>query len=288
MNANCRRWANTGDLVCPQAAAGFSVVEIMISLLLGLLVVAGVSQIYLGSKQSYRLNEAQSRLQEDGRFALEFLARSIRIAGFKSVPLPDQPEQFPANAPADSATPKFAQAQVVTGLYGTAGTASTSKVSVRFQGRSNDLQGLPVGSGGTVENSIQDCLSGSVGAGVLAINTLALDTADDELECTAFNGTTGSTTGPQPIISRVESFLVLFGVDADGDPRISRSANRYVTASAVTDWSSVVSVKVRFDLYSDDEHQNLTGTYSFFGNSYSDGRLRRRFETVISLRNNLP
>lgn len=287
MNATCGRLIKPRNPPYLPAQVGFSVVEIMISLVLGLLVVAGVSQIYLGSKQSYRLNEAQSRLQEDGRFALEYLARNIRVAGFKSVPLPDQPEQFPANAPADADTPKFAQAQIVTGLYGSAGTAATSKVSVRFQGRSNDPQGLPVGSGGTVENSIQDCLAGNLGAGVLAINTLALDATDHELECTAFNGTSGSTT-TQPVISRVENFFVLFGIDADGDPRISRSANRYVTASAVTDWASVVSVKVQFDLYSDDDHRNLAGTYSFFGNSYSDGRLRRRFETVISLRNNLP
>lgn len=61
---------------------GFSLVEIMVALTLSLILMAGVSQIYLSSKQSFRMQEALSRVQENGRFALEFLSRDIRMADF--------------------------------------------------------------------------------------------------------------------------------------------------------------------------------------------------------------
>jgi type IV pilus assembly protein PilW len=61
---------------------GISLVEIMIALVLGLMVSAGVMQVYLSNKQSYRLAQEQSRLQENARFALEFLTNDIRMAGY--------------------------------------------------------------------------------------------------------------------------------------------------------------------------------------------------------------
>lgn len=61
---------------------GFSLVEIMVAVTLSLVLMAGVMQIYLSSKQSFRMQEALSRVQENGRFALEFLSRDIRMADF--------------------------------------------------------------------------------------------------------------------------------------------------------------------------------------------------------------
>lgn len=63
-------------------AKGFTLVELMISLALGLLIIGGVLYVFLSSSQTFRMNEAQSRVQENGRFALELLAREIRHAGF--------------------------------------------------------------------------------------------------------------------------------------------------------------------------------------------------------------
>lgn len=61
---------------------GFSLVEMMVAMVISLILLAGVVQIYLSSKQSYRLQEGLSRVQENGRFALEFLSRDIRMADF--------------------------------------------------------------------------------------------------------------------------------------------------------------------------------------------------------------
>jgi type IV pilus assembly protein PilW len=61
---------------------GVSLVEIMIAVVIGLLLMAGVGQIYISSKQTYRLQDAQSRMQENARYALELLSNDIRIAGY--------------------------------------------------------------------------------------------------------------------------------------------------------------------------------------------------------------
>ncbi len=64
---------------------GLTLVEIMISMLLGL-IIAGIGKIFIGSNQSYRLQEALSRIQENGRFAITYLEQEIRPAGFQGCP----------------------------------------------------------------------------------------------------------------------------------------------------------------------------------------------------------
>ncbi len=56
--------------------------EIMIALVLSLLLSAGAIQVYLSNKISYQTAEALSRIQENGRFAIQFLTKEIRMAGF--------------------------------------------------------------------------------------------------------------------------------------------------------------------------------------------------------------
>jgi type IV pilus assembly protein PilW len=62
--------------------SGISVVEIMVGVAISLILLAGVMQIFLTNKQTYRVQEAFSRLQENGRYAIQFLAQDIRMAGF--------------------------------------------------------------------------------------------------------------------------------------------------------------------------------------------------------------
>jgi len=60
---------------------GFSLIELMIALALGLIVVLAASTIFLSNKQSYRTNLALGQVQENSRIAFELLARDIRQAG---------------------------------------------------------------------------------------------------------------------------------------------------------------------------------------------------------------
>ena len=63
------------------SALGFTLVELMVALLLGLIVIGGATSIMLANRQSYRTNEALSQVQESARTAFELLARDLRQAG---------------------------------------------------------------------------------------------------------------------------------------------------------------------------------------------------------------
>jgi type IV pilus assembly protein PilW len=61
---------------------GFSLVELMIAMLIGLFIVLGVVLVYASAVRTQVLNESLSRVQENGRFAVSFLSRDIRMAGY--------------------------------------------------------------------------------------------------------------------------------------------------------------------------------------------------------------
>jgi len=61
--------------------SGISMVEILVALTLSILLTLVIGQIYISNSQAYRLQEAQSRIQENGRFALEFLSKDVRRVG---------------------------------------------------------------------------------------------------------------------------------------------------------------------------------------------------------------
>lgn len=62
-------------------SAGFNMIELMISMVLGLVVIGAAVAIFLSSQNLYRSNEGLNRLQENARVAFELLSRDIRAAG---------------------------------------------------------------------------------------------------------------------------------------------------------------------------------------------------------------
>ena len=62
---------------------GLSLVELMVAMLISLILLGGVLQVFLSSKDMYRTNTAVARVQEAGRFATEFIAFDVRQAGYK-------------------------------------------------------------------------------------------------------------------------------------------------------------------------------------------------------------
>jgi len=63
-------------------SAGFSLVELMISVVLGLLLIAGAAAAYLSSKRSYTEVEEYSTLTENAHFAELIMADALLHAGF--------------------------------------------------------------------------------------------------------------------------------------------------------------------------------------------------------------
>lgn len=62
--------------------SGFSLIELMVALVLGLILMGGVISVFITSKSTYSLNNALGAVQESGRFALGLMAPNIRMAGF--------------------------------------------------------------------------------------------------------------------------------------------------------------------------------------------------------------
>lgn len=61
---------------------GFSLVELMVALVITLILLAGIAQIFLGSKKSFTIQESLGRMQENGRYATEVLIQDLRRAGY--------------------------------------------------------------------------------------------------------------------------------------------------------------------------------------------------------------
>jgi type IV pilus assembly protein PilW len=61
---------------------GFSLVELMIAVALGIFLTGGMIALFVNSNQTYRVQENLSRLQENGHFATNFLTQDIRMADY--------------------------------------------------------------------------------------------------------------------------------------------------------------------------------------------------------------
>lgn len=99
----------------------------------------------------------------------------------------------------------------------------------------------------------------------------------------------GSNT-PELIITNIDKFRVLYGLDTDGDTNV----DKYSFANNVSNFKQIVSVKIGLVIKGDDK--NTIGTskglysYNFFGTSFSpnDSVVRKVIYINSSLRNKLP
>ncbi len=102
---------NVPKQIAPRRA-GFSLVELMVALVISLVLIGGVLKIYLGSKQAYRVQDNQARLQENGRMALYFLTHDLRMAGYMGC---NRLSQITPNIIADAPVPVFDASDVIQG-----------------------------------------------------------------------------------------------------------------------------------------------------------------------------
>lgn len=73
---------NTMPTATLNRQSGLSLIELMIAMVLGLTLALGVAQIYVGTSTTERDQDARLRIQENGRFALNFLGNELRMAGY--------------------------------------------------------------------------------------------------------------------------------------------------------------------------------------------------------------
>ena len=62
---------------------GFSLVELMVAMTIGLILMGGAISVLYSSKVTYNENTRVARLQESGRAAVELMLRDMRAGGFK-------------------------------------------------------------------------------------------------------------------------------------------------------------------------------------------------------------
>lgn len=264
-----------------QYQLGLSIVELMVALALGLLLMTGVIQVFLSSRQTYAANEAMGRMQENGRFALDFIARSARQAGYiEPIYKKDKP-----------------LAIVRPGCTGLPGTIPTTLCTTQGAGGGSDSIGF-VMQPTVTDGARRDCLGNTIANDdVLIINHFevipASGTTPAALGCRAYkyNGASapGWTSGPdaQELISGIDSLQILYGISTSGD---SRSANQYVSADRVTDWNKVRAVRIAVLANSVDNLTPAPANRNFAlldatPIAIADNRARQIFTTTIQLKN---
>lgn len=66
-----------------QNQQGMTLVEVMVAMTIGLVLLGGVVTVLSSSQNTYRVNEALARMQENARYAFQLLSRDIRMAGYR-------------------------------------------------------------------------------------------------------------------------------------------------------------------------------------------------------------
>ena len=57
---------------------GISLVEILVALVISLFLLGGIVQVYLGNKTTFKFTNALAEIQENGRFALDWMSQDLR------------------------------------------------------------------------------------------------------------------------------------------------------------------------------------------------------------------
>ncbi|MBI5611491.1 MAG: hypothetical protein HY942_00265, partial [Gammaproteobacteria bacterium] len=188
----------------PAGAGGYSLVELMVALAIGLFILGAVVSLFVTSKSSYRAQEGVDALQENGRYAIRALADDVRLAGFVGItydPIKVSPQKYTATAVGSACTATAADwvnfGQPIYGL-----NAST------LSGAGSDARNAGAKVTGCVSSSeyktgtdilvLRHANNQTVAAGALAENTLYLFSELDR--ASFFIGTTAPTPATNPSV----------------------------------------------------------------------------------------
>lgn len=293
-----------------RSQAGYTLIELMISSVLGLMMIAGFGSLFSQTQTSSTIQHSLSYMMEDGRYILEVFGKELRRTGSlrnKLTATGAADAVFTADANVFGSTMSFLPGEYIRGEYNAAGFGTAfniNRLALRYQLNNNTelAQTDPNSTNSACERSIL-LTAGEDPAIQTHVVTLyffvALDTTNvPVLYCQArrdnLTATTSVTSAAEPMISDVQKLLVTYGIDNDNtnDGDIGgRAANYYVGAGSVTDWQQVVSARISVVLRSDTD--NLTKSAVSYtpidNNTYTatDRRYYREFSTTIAFRNQI-
>lgn len=244
---------------------GMTLIEIMIALLIGAFLLGGVIEIFIGSKQTYRMQDNLSRLQENGRFAMGFLSEDIRMAGYWACMSPSTPNQDIAGTEGGSAT-----------------VPDTITLRAAF-----DPALLPPGACGDAVTAIPtpDIPANFYTDRPSSIITYSINNNSNGIPTLrrATDGVSIANYDVYDVVEGIENMQILYGVDTDAAGTANYGTpNYYATATNVPNMASVVSIRITITVRTIDDNvvQKTTANPS--------GRITRDFTSTIAVRNRLP
>jgi len=120
-----------------RSSTGFSLVELMVALTIGLIILAATGMLFVSSKKGYSTQDSLAHLQENGRFAIQFIVKDLRLAGYYGCVDDINAESIHSTLNGDTSFDYNAQTPIE-GLNGSANTwypsTSTSLPSGRIAG----------------------------------------------------------------------------------------------------------------------------------------------------------
>lgn len=190
---------------------GSGLIELMVSIVIGLILVLGVSTVFLSVNKTFKDRKGLAELQNSERLAMSFISAAIHNAGYYPNPLAASP--IATN-----------QALVGTGD----GISHADTLTIQF-----------VAPSGASVSAFQGCTA-TLTSGNIYTDTFSVSTvAPGYLVCTETNVTTGVTTTVN-LVTGLSGMDINYGVDTTG----SGSAAIYRPATTAT-WGSVKTVVVK-------------------------------------------
>jgi type IV pilus assembly protein PilW len=218
------------------SAKGYGLVELMVAMAIGLIIVLGVTQIFLTAKNTFLSQNAASTMQEDARYVLSRMVQELRMVGMQGC-IAQGTTSFTDLSTGASYTLATVNPIIYTSV--TSGGATTNVLTL--------VTGDVGANGGTPTwTIISDCLTtakaytgsatASASAGELAfpIRKTIYTFANSQLSTTV-NGTTSV------LINGVKTFNVSFGVALAATPN---TVNSYTSTPAVADYPNIRSVRI--------------------------------------------
>jgi type IV pilus assembly protein PilW len=222
----------------PARSQGFTLVELMVSILIALFLLGGVMTIVQDTRRASGSQTQSTQLQDSVRLAMTMLTDVIETAGYYSDPLNS------TNLISLSAGGAFIAGQAISGTGAFGAAAPGDAISVRYQTANGD--GI-LNCGGT---------SNTTGANEIFVNAFSLD-AQGDLQCTLTSaaGTTAIVLIPAVTTAtnalKITNLAILYGVQTNFAAG-NQCADSYWDANKVsatningqTAWNYVVSVRV--------------------------------------------
>lgn len=227
---------------------GFSLIELMISMVIGLFLLSGIASSYLSSKQASVNRSETSLLEDNGRLALEVITKSLEHTGhapniFLENPFIESLADVVADTCLDGTTNV-----VNTGIFRVAAdndVLGQDTIGVMFHGGDNiftDCTGNTMDAVAPVGCRLRSLPNVNAAPESSKIyNSFYVDNTNKTLECAGSRSAVGVT-----IAEGVENIQFLYGVDNNSDGTV----DRYVNATAINasvidslDWSSVMSIQ---------------------------------------------